>query len=52
MEGVVNLVIPVLNVSVLLHDIITKQEILMEQQRDIIKMLQDLKGRFVHHAAR
>lgn len=46
-HGWVNLVIPVFNVSALLHDIITKQEILMEQQRNIIRMVQDLKANSV-----
>ncbi|XP_018958580.1 uncharacterized protein LOC109088898 [Cyprinus carpio] len=31
-------------ITSLLHDIITKQEILMEQQRNIIRMVQDLKA--------
>ncbi len=45
--GVVNLLIPVFNVSALLHDI-TKQKIVMEQQRNIIRMMQDLKSNNVH----
>lgn len=38
-----SLTIPVFNVSALLHDLITKQEI-MEQQRSIIRMVQDLQA--------
>lgn len=34
-------------ITSLLHDIITKQEILMEQQRSIIRMVQDLKANSV-----
>jgi len=41
---VVNLSIPVFNVLALLHDVISKQEILMEQQRNIIRIVQDLKA--------
>ncbi len=43
MGSVVNFAIPVF-VSALLHDILTKQEILMEQQRKIMRMVQDLKA--------
>lgn len=39
-----DLTVPVFDVSALLHDLTTKQEIVMEQQMSLIKMVQDLQA--------